>query len=179
VIIAVGVIVITVYFVYYSYFQEPKIFRSNFLWGKRHYDAVVFVPNDNWPVKFDGVTFTYDGNRTLTYNQCSSAGMNYDANYHANGIESFKVILKSGQIINSDLCWPPPRHGQPCYGGHGYGISCGMPSAYTVNWFDQNETVGIAYCIASWCSSPNLSPSLYVVEKPMSNTTEPSLQKIG
>lgn len=178
-IIAVCGIAITGYFVYYSYFQETKIFWSNFLWGQRRYDAVAFVPNDNWPVRFDGVTFTYEGYRTLTENQCSSASMNYDTYYHANEIDSFKIMLKNGQVINSDLCWPPPRHGQPCYGGHGHGISCGMPSAYTVNWFDQNETVGMAYCIATWCSSSTLPTTLYLVEKPMQNITESSFQKIG
>ncbi len=156
----------TGYFVYSYFFQEPKIFWPNFVWGLKHYDAVVFEPNDNWPVRFDGVTFMNEGYRTIAGNQCNSTDMNYDVYYHANGIESFEVMLKNGQGIKSDLCWPPPRHGQPCYGGHGHGISCGLPSAYSVNWFNQNKTVGMAYCVTTSCPISNLPPALYIVEKP-------------
>ena len=155
------------FFIYQFYFSEPKIFFTNFSWGDKHYEGVIFVPLDNKSTSFDGVSFTYEGNRTITDNQCSSADMNYDVQYHANEIKKFKIMTKDGQIIISDLCWPVPRVGQPCHTGPHGGIGCPPPSEYTVSWFDKNQTTGLAYCVGNGCElNPSKLPrALFLVEK--------------
>lgn len=123
--------------------------------GKQQYDIVLFQPNTGQKTSFDGVTFLYKGNSTVV-DECK-----HQPYVNQTELKDFQVTLRTGGILNTKLCWPPPHWFVPSK----YlisSLSTAPPLRYDINWFDENYTEAVAFCNSSICPYGSM---IYMVQK--------------